>query len=171
MNRSLVCEPSISFYFEREHDRLDSLFQDYQRLKPSDFPRARECFLQFEFGLRRHIAWEEEILFTLFEEKTDFLEYSPVATLRDEHREILQALEALKIKILGANPNSIGREKQFLILLGNHNLREESVLFPMIDEVLDQTERSSVFDRMRNSPIPWFQPDFHRYQRAAEEKQ
>jgi regulator of cell morphogenesis and NO signaling len=51
---------TIRTYYERDHDRLDELFTTFQRLKRSDFAKAKEAFKEFKVGLQRHIVWEEE---------------------------------------------------------------------------------------------------------------
>jgi iron-sulfur cluster repair protein YtfE (RIC family) len=62
--------PSISHHYGQDHDRLDDLFRQFQALKLSDRESAGRAFQEFKAGLERHIAWEEEILFPAFENKT-----------------------------------------------------------------------------------------------------
>ena len=118
----------ISKYFEQDHDRLDNLFQEYTRLKNDDFPRAKESFLQFELGLRRHIVWEEDILFPLFEKKTGMFEHGPTSVMKLEHREIHGILDAMRQKIMNGQSGTGKEEEELLLTLGNQNLKEESVL-------------------------------------------
>jgi predicted XRE-type DNA-binding protein len=54
---------TITAFFEHDHDRLDELFETFQQLKRSDFPKAKDAFKEFKFGLQRHIVWEEDLLF------------------------------------------------------------------------------------------------------------
>ena len=63
--------------YEQDHDRLDELFKTFQQLKRSDFPKAKEAFKEFKFGLQRHIVWEEDLLFPLWEKKTGMSEGGP----------------------------------------------------------------------------------------------
>ena len=56
----------ITAYYAEDHDRLDGLLRTFQELKKKDFPKAKEAFVQFLFGLKRHIIWEQDILFPLF---------------------------------------------------------------------------------------------------------
>ncbi len=64
-------QKTISQFFEQDHDRLDELFKTFQQLKRSDFAKAKEAFKEFKFGLQRHIVWEEDQLFPLWEEKEE----------------------------------------------------------------------------------------------------
>ena len=67
--------------------------------------RGKECFEKFKFGLHRHIAWEEEILFPLFEEKTGMTDGGPTFVMREEHRQI-KALWRSTQKVQRQNPES-----------------------------------------------------------------
>lgn len=148
-----MSEPSnISAFFEQDHDRLDELFKTFQKLKRSDFPKAKEAFKAFKTGLQRHIVWEEDLLFPLWEEKTGMSEGGPTFVMRSEHRQIGQQLEAIHDKVAEQNPESDQEEQALLSLLGSHNMKEERVLYPSIDQVTSAEERDTVFQNMKNIP-------------------
>lgn len=142
----------ISAFFEEDHDRLDELFKTFQRLKRSDFAKAKEAFKDFKFGLQRHIVWEEDLLFPLWEEKTGMAEGGPTFVMRNEHRQIGEQLEAIHQKVAEQNPDSDQEEQALLTLLGSHNMKEERVLYPAIDDVTSQEERETVFRSMKDIP-------------------
>ena len=75
-------QKTISEFYEQDHDRLDELFKTFQKLKRSDFAKAKEAFKEFKFGLQRHIVWEEGVLFPLWEEKTGMSEGGPTFVMR-----------------------------------------------------------------------------------------
>ncbi len=143
---------TISKFFEQDHDRLDELFKTFQRLKRLDFVKAKEAFKDFKFGLQRHIVWEEDLLFPLWEEKTGMAEGGPTFVMRKEHRQIGGQLEAIHQKVAEQNPDSDQEEQALLTLLGSHNMKEERVLYPSIDEVTSREERETVFLNMKNIP-------------------
>lgn len=143
---------TISKFFEQDHDRLDELFKTFQRLKRLDFAKAKEAFKDFKFGLQRHIVWEEDLLFPLWEEKTGMAEGGPTFVMRKEHRQIGEQLEAIHQKVAEQNPDSDQEEQALLTLLGSHNMKEERVLYPSIDEVTSREERETVFLNMKNIP-------------------
>lgn len=143
----------ITQYYEADHDRLDSLFKNFQSLKRTDFPRAKEAFVQFKFGLQRHIVWEEDILFPLFEKKTGMpADMGPTAVMRMEHKQIAEHLEAIHQKVQKSDPNSDEAEKGLLNSLGLHNQKEEQILYPAIDHHLTDAERDQVFAQMKEIP-------------------
>ena len=145
-------QKTISAFYEQDHDRLDELFKTFQKLKRSDFAMAKEAFKAFKFGLQRHIVWEEDVLFPLWEEKTGMSQGGPTFVMRAEHRQIGQQLEAIHDKVAEQNPDSDQEEQALLDLLGTHNMKEERVLYPAIDQLTSAEERATVFQNMKNIP-------------------
>ena len=151
MEELTIKETTITEFYEADHDRLDGLFKGFQKWKRTDFPRAKEAFVAFKFGLQRHIVWEEEILFPLFEEKVG-MSFGPTHVMKMEHREIAQHLESIHKKVQAANPDSDKEEQNLLSVLKLHNEKEESILYPTMDRVVSEEEKSKVFEEMRNMP-------------------
>jgi len=145
-------QKTISEFYERDHDQLDELFKTFRQLKRSDFAKAKEAFEAFKFGLQRHIVWEEDLLFPLWEKKTGRFEEGPTVVMREEHRQIKQQLEAIHGKVAEQNPDSDKEEQALLELLGSHNRKEERALYPAIDQVTSVEERETVFQNMKNIP-------------------
>lgn len=77
--RNTMSEPTIANYFQEDHARLDALFKAFQELKRSDYAKAKESFKEFKFGLQRHIVWEEDLLFPLWEQHTGMSDDGPTA--------------------------------------------------------------------------------------------
>jgi len=145
-------DKTIRQFFEEDHDRLDGLFQSFQALKRSDAAKAKAAFKEFKFGLQRHIVWEEELLFPLWEEKTGLSDGGPTFVMRHEHRRIGEQLEAIHRKVAEENPDSDQEEQALTALLASHNLKEERVLYPSLDQVTTEEERKAVYRRMAGIP-------------------
>ena len=145
-------QKTITEFFEQDHDRLDELFKTFQQSKRSDFPKAKEAFKDFKFGLQRHIVWEEDLLFPIWEQKTGMSDSGPTPVMRNEHREIGRQLEAIHQKVADQNPDSDQEEQTLLDLLGSHNRKEERALYPAIDKVTSPEERETVFGNMKSIP-------------------
>ena len=142
----------ISTYFEADHDRLDQLFKDFQAFKREDYSRAKEYFVAFKHGLQRHIVWEEDILFPLFERMTGMTGSGPTHVMRLEHRQIAEHLESVHKKVKIGDPNSDEEEKGLLSVLSTHNQKEESILYPAIDHAVTEEDKEAVFEAMKNIP-------------------
>lgn len=145
-------QKTITLFYEQDHDRLDELFKTFQQLKQTDFSKAKEAFKAFKVGLQRHIVWEEEILFPLWEKETGIPEGGATSVMRTEHRQIGQYLEAIHQKVIDQSPDSDQEEQALLNLLGSHNMKEERVLYPGIDRITSEEARKTVFQSMENIP-------------------
>ncbi|HEX6531604.1 MAG TPA: hemerythrin domain-containing protein [Nitrospira sp.] len=126
---------TISSFFQNDHDRLDALWQSFQALKRQNFSKAKETFTQFKSGLERHIRWEEDVLFPLWEDKTGMSDGGPTFVMRHEHRRLEEQLRAIDRNVTEDNADDSQPEEALLALLAAHNLKEERVLYPAIDRV------------------------------------
>ncbi len=142
--------PSINEYLTEDHDRLDDLLERFQEWRVKDLGRAKDFLTQFTLGLRRHLRWEETILFPLFEQKTG--QTGLTNTLQGEHDEIMQWLGALGQKV-EENDAACGHEEKMLVEeLGGHNAREEYALYPQLDKLLTEEEQRATFEAMAAVP-------------------
>ena len=121
---------SVRRFFAEDHDRLDGLFARFQERKRADYADAKLSFREFKFGLQRHIVWEEQILFPLFEQKTGMHGTGPTEVMRHEHRLIGERLEALHDKVRRDDPESDAEEQALRQALEVHNLRKRSSSTP-----------------------------------------
>src|ERR1700752_3797330 len=96
-------QKTIRKFYEKNHDRLDELFKTFQQLKRSHPCNAKGVFEEFKFALERHIVWEEDLLFLLWEKKTGRSGEGPTVVMRGEHRQIKRQLEAIYGKVLQHN--------------------------------------------------------------------
>jgi iron-sulfur cluster repair protein YtfE (RIC family) len=101
--------------------------------------------------LRRHIIWEEELLFPLFERKTGMTS-GPTQVMRMEHRQIGRDLDAIHHKVHTQDADTDTEEHSLLEVLSRHNLKEEKILYPAIDQAMNESDRASLFDAMRKIP-------------------
>jgi len=146
---------TITDVFEEDHDRLDTLFHSFRESKRQNFPKAHDAFQTFCRGLQRHILWEEELLFPLWEEKTGMVDAGPTVVMRAEHRRIGEQLEAIRRKLAERNSQTDQEEAALLELLGAHNLKEERVLYPSIDQLATPDECRDIFYKMKQIPEEW----------------
>ena len=141
---------SINEHYTHDHDRLDELFNQFQTLKTSDRRQAANTFREFKAGLEQHIVWEEELLFPSFETKFG-LPGGPTEVMRWEHREIRKYLDAITEKLARGDCDTEVEEMGLQAVLCLHNHKEESILYPMIDQLTDAEERAEIFARMSTS--------------------
>jgi iron-sulfur cluster repair protein YtfE (RIC family) len=138
---------SITRYLSWDHDRLDGLLNEATRhVEQGDLVQARSLFVSFEEGLRRHIRIEEELLFPLFESRTG-MRNGPTAVMRTEHRLIEAELVRMRRGLDTGDASEYATGLATLHgVLGPHNVKEEQVLYPTTDDMLDVLERRDFVD-------------------------
>ena len=140
---------TILEFMSVDHDRLDEIFTGFKKLKEDDLDEARTLFLAFKAGLLRHIDWEEDILFPIFEEGTGMRDAGPTAVMRMEHGHIKNFLEVIGEKVLAENLEGLEEaEIGLLEVLGSHNQKEENILYPAIDNLTDEQEKEKAIEKM-----------------------
>jgi len=148
---------TITQYFEADHSRLDSIFKQFQNKKNESMAAAKAYFKIFNNGLKRHIVWEEDVLFPAFEQKTGMVAGGPIFVMREEHRRIGALLECIHDKVRRADPSSEEDEQVLLETLAGHNQKEEQVLYPAVDKFLSEEEVAGAFLAMENIPAERYQ--------------
>lgn len=129
---------SVTSYLEADHDRLDAIVPEVERLAHAgSFMEARARFGVFVCGLDWHIEAEEQVLFPMFEAKTG-MTHGPTQVMRGEHVDIRARMHAVA-EALGAEDVARvnGALGELIGLLSSHNQKEEKMLYPMMDRALD----------------------------------
>ncbi len=140
---------NITTYYGHDHERLEGLLRQFEGVRETDAAAAQRFFHEFKSGLEQHIAWEEDILFPIFEAKTGLAHGGPTEVMRFEHRQIKSLLAAIHDKLAGQDA-SLGPDVTALKeVLSQHNQKEEYILYPATDELLSMAERDDVFAAMQ----------------------
>ena len=134
-----------------DHDRLDALESDaFRKRSEGDLEGARETYALFAAGLRRHIGFEEEILFPAFEESSGMpSDAGPTAVMRAEHREIESLIAEIESGIGDAASPVDSLRRQLQAVLGEHNLKEEGILYPTTDQLLGPDQANRLVERIQ----------------------
>lgn len=140
---------TISSYYAVDHDEIDQLLERFRASKMGDRPAALVMYREFKTRLERHIGWEEDILFPLFEQLTGMAENGPTVVMRAEHRQIRSFLDSIGATLQQGDASIDADESALLEVLAAHNFKEENILYPMIDRQVSAADREAVFARMR----------------------
>jgi len=143
---------SINEFLTEDHGQLDALLERFQESKVEDLAKAKGLLTQFVSALHRHLEWEEAVLFPLFEQKTGGT--GLIRTLLGEHQEIREWLQALSEKVGEDGADSSYEEQMLVEELGGHNAREEYALYPELDKLLADEEKTQVFEAMARLQVP-----------------
>ena len=120
-----------------EHRMCDEHFAKAEEaVNSGDFKEAFKHFEEFMVETLKHFNKEEEILFPRFEEVTGNTE-GPTKVMRYEHNQVRGLLEQLKDAIDKEDKNRFfSVADTIMILLQQHNMKEEQMLYAMCDRVL-----------------------------------
>ncbi len=140
---------TILKFMSVDHDRLDNKIKKYSTEKLVDIERAESIFLSFKSELERHIIWEEDILFPVFERKTGIKDGGPTSVMRIEHIEIKKYLQEIKRKLHVKKIQDPCKEEVALFkVLESHNQKEENILYPGIDNLTSEQEKEQMIKQM-----------------------
>lgn len=142
---------TIAEFMGHDHDRLDEIFNQFHTIKNQDAHKARSLFQELVTGLHQHIMWEEEILFPGFEAQVEMIkDHGPTGVMRNEHRQIKYFLEQIQTIVAEGYLPTGKAEEALLQVLTAHNVKEEKILYPWIDNCVSDEELASLLARMGN---------------------
>lgn len=141
---------TVSDYLAWDHDRLDAILELCTKLVGEGrFEEARAHMGEFKDGLFRHIEIEEQILFKAFEDKTGMRDVGPTAVMRMEHKDIKDAVEDIVKACDEKRLDDFENGKATLLgVLVEHNMKEEQVLYPGTDRLLDDKSRENLVEML-----------------------
>ena len=140
---------TILEFMSVDHDRLDNKIKIYCTKKLVDIERAESIFLLFKSELERHITWEEDILFPVFERKTGTKDAGPTSIMRMEHTQIKNHLQEIKRKLYAKKiQDPFNEEVALFKILESHNQKEENILYPEIDNLTTEQEKELMIKQM-----------------------
>jgi hemerythrin-like domain-containing protein len=129
---------SISDFMLRDHKECDRGFARAEQAAASgDWPAAVAAFEGFHRAMDRHLAMEEDVLFPAFEDETG-MSGGPTEMMRIEHEQMRGLLREMRQAVAESDANQyLGLSDTLLVLMQQHNMKEEGMLYRMMDQVLD----------------------------------
>ena len=128
---------SISSYMEESHQRCDELFIAVERaVAETVWGDAGRSFELFQRALERHFEQEEEVLFPAIEEAIGTA-MGPTRVMRLEHEQMRGLLGEMERALAERDANAfLGGSEILLVLMQQHNAKEEQIVYPLSDQVL-----------------------------------
>ncbi|HYC43602.1 MAG TPA: hemerythrin domain-containing protein [Noviherbaspirillum sp.] len=145
---------TISRHMGTDHKRCDDFFAQAETAVAATLWTNAELALNaFCEALEQHFAMEEQVLFPEFEEAVGSRE-GPTAVMRMEHRQMREILADLNDCIAKRDADGfLGYSETLNTLMQQHNMKEEGILYPMTDRVLNGRQES-IIGAMREVGIP-----------------
>lgn len=127
---------TIKEYLTNDHRRCDDIFAKMEEEAGSSLESARTLAQEFVTDMQHHFAMEEQVMFPEFEKKTGMTQ-GPTEMMRQEHAQMRSLLLQLMSAIDEKNSDRFfGTSETLMILLQQHNMKEEQMLYPMAQQHL-----------------------------------
>ena len=140
---------TIMDFLGGDHRVCDDLFASAEEaVGKKNWGGAHRLFDQFHATMKHHMAMEENVLFPAFEAQTGTTE-GPTQVMRMEHEHMRELMQDMAHAVIKTDfEGYLGLSETLNMLMQQHNLKEENVLYPMIDRVLAQ-ERDHLIHTMK----------------------
>ena len=135
---SINIEAGLAGFFAQDHRDCDSLWAELEGLLDSENTDAiKQAWQQFDDSMRRHVAMEEEVLFPAFDARSGMGGGGPTAMMRMEHQQMRGLLDQISNAInAGDMEEALDLGDTLLMLIQQHNVKEEGMLYPMAGNLL-----------------------------------
>ena len=119
------------------HRHCDGLFVDAEEsVQRGDWAAAATAFARFHDQMNAHFDAEESLLFPAFEAASG-MSGGPTEMMRYEHEQMRSLLSQLAAACAAHDSDGYGGAAEtLLMLMQQHNMKEENILYPMCDQAL-----------------------------------
>ena len=139
---------TIRSFMTEDHRRCDDLFAEAeQAVGKGNLALADVTFGHFRSAMLAHFDSEEKTLFPTFEAKTG-MRMGPTQVMRMEHEQLRSLMDDALAALKTANADDyLGLADTLVIMMQQHNMKEENMLYPMCDQHLS-AEVPAVLERL-----------------------
>jgi len=130
---------NIRQFMAQDHRDCDLLFAKAENATADgDWETTSQAFNEFIQAMERHLGIEEQTLFPAFEEETGVLT-GPTEMMRMEHDQMRVLFVEMKYAVEQKDSDEyLGISETLLILMQQHNMKEEQILYSMMDQRLPE---------------------------------
>jgi iron-sulfur cluster repair protein YtfE (RIC family) len=135
-SREIVME-NVTETLSAHHRACDELFLAAEGAAAEGrWPECKTKIGAYRSEMARHFDFEEQILFPAFEQATG-MSHGPTTVMREEHAQMLELIERLVDAAARSHSEDyLAASETMLVLMQQHNLKEEGVLYPECDALL-----------------------------------
>ena len=131
---------SIVEYMTRQHRFCDDSFAAAEAaVSEKNWREAEKQWGDFSRDLEVHLTNEEQTLFPAFEQMSGNVD-GPTSVMRMEHQQMRGMVESMTEALQAKDfENYLGLSETLMILMQQHNMKEEQILYPMTQQMLPDT--------------------------------
>lgn len=139
---------TITEFLSADHNACDNEFARAEEAALAEnWGKAETAFNTFRDAMAHHFKMEEEVLFPTL--KAAGGPAGPVHVMMMEHAQIKELLKQMAEAVAQKNAHRYGGlSETLLMVMQQHNHKEENILYGMADDIL-ANERESLFERMQ----------------------
>ena len=140
---------SIKDFLSGDHRRCDELLTAAESaVDDGDWSDAEQKTRAFLTAMDNHLRMEEEVMFPAFEEASGMAQ-GPTMVMRHEHDQMRALFAQIEDALQRHDEDDfLGNTETLLIMIQQHNMKEEGMLYPMADEQLGG-QAEQVLDQMQ----------------------
>lgn len=144
---------SINDCMMKDHAACDAAFsRAADAARDADWPKLQIEAGHFLAHIARHIELEEELLFPAFEEGTGVSAGGPTGTMRSEHVQMQPLFAQMRNAAAAKDAASYLDASQALLeILQQHNMKEEQMMYPMLDQLLGAQTATAMVGECRRA--------------------
>ncbi len=140
---------TIKEFLTTDHSRCDEIFASMEEAANDSLESAIEICKEFMDATEHHFQMEERVMFLEFETKTGMTQ-GPTQMMRHEHTQMRQLMKDMLAALESGNKDKFfGYSETLMILLQQHNMKEEQMLYPMVQQHLS-AESDRIIDMMNS---------------------
>jgi iron-sulfur cluster repair protein YtfE (RIC family) len=130
---------TIPDYMTQKHRHCDDIFTTAESAAAQkNWPEANRQWQLFVNELELHLQAEENILFPQFEQATG-MSAGPTQVMRGEHQQMRALIDDINKALKAENKDQfLGLSETLMILMQQHNMKEEMMLYPMCQQQIPQ---------------------------------
>lgn len=132
---------SISELMTSDHRSCDEIYAKAEEaIDEGDFDKALDLWGEFCSRVEQHFSLEEQTLFPAFEQATG-MQGGPTMMMRSEHLQMREMFKSITAAIEGKDSDdALGQCESLMIFMQQHNMKEEQVLYPMLNDALPKED-------------------------------
>jgi hemerythrin-like domain-containing protein len=139
---------TIAAFMTQDHRRCDGLLAAAEEAADkNDWEKATQQTREFVDAMEHHFTMEEQALFPAFEEQTGITQ-GPTMVMRGEHQQMRGLLSQMQDATERQDATEcLSTIETLLIMMQQHNMKEEGMLYPMCDQQLGDV--AEIISRMQ----------------------
>jgi hemerythrin-like domain-containing protein len=143
----------LSTFMKDDHRSCDEGFATMENaVADENWSEAKEKFEEFTTNLLHHFDIEEKVMFPAFEARSESAHCNPTPVMIMEHEQMRGITKDMREKLEAKDKNGFfGSSETLMMLMQQHNMKEEQMMYPMIDEAMD-SESEMLLNEMKELP-------------------